>query len=154
MRLLITSCRPKLLAPTRKCVGAQLSIGCGKQLGNFRQQFITDRPCFNGLTLYRRQPWWQLHATLKVASRVVKPPRLPSVATFLQALIDRRRHTMTMNRQRPPTSTQPQVNDSRIYSSKVVPTIRVQLKDSDDDRVLLVNEKDFDPDRYVRLELP
>ena len=57
-----------------------------------------------------------------------------------------------MNRQRPPTSTQPQVNDSRIYSSKAVPTIRVRLKDSDDDRELLVNEKDFDADRYVRLD--
>ena len=59
---------------------------------------------------------------------------------------------MTMNRQRPPTSTQPQVNDSRIYSSKVVPTIKVQLKDSDDDRVLIINEQYFDPDRYVRLD--
>ena len=57
-----------------------------------------------------------------------------------------------MNRQRPPTSTQPQVNDSRIYSSKVVPTIKVQLKDSDDDRVLIINEQYFDPDHYVRLD--
>ncbi len=55
-----------------------------------------------------------------------------------------------MNRQRPPTSTHPQVNDSRIYSSKVLPTIRVKLKDSD--RELAINEKGFDPDRFVRLE--
>ena len=54
-----------------------------------------------------------------------------------------------MNRRRPPSSTQPQVNDSRIYSSKVLPTIRVKLKDND--RELTINEKDFDPDRFVRL---
>jgi hypothetical protein len=54
-----------------------------------------------------------------------------------------------MNRQRPPTSTQPQVNDSRIYSSKVLPTIRVKSKDGD--RELTINEKDFDGDRFVRL---
>ena len=57
-----------------------------------------------------------------------------------------------MNRQRPPTSTQPQVNDSRIYSSKVLPTIRIKLKDSNDDRELIINEKDFDSDRHVRLD--
>ena len=55
-----------------------------------------------------------------------------------------------MNRQRPPTSTQPQVNDSRIYSSKALPTIHVKLKGSD--RELAINEKDFDPDRFVRLD--
>ena len=55
-----------------------------------------------------------------------------------------------MNRQPPPTSTQPQVNDSRIYSSKVLPTIRVKLKDSDHE--LAINQKDFDPDRFVRLD--
>lgn len=57
-----------------------------------------------------------------------------------------------MNRQRPPSSTQPQVNDSRIYSSNALSTIRVKLKDSDDDRDLLVNERDSDPDRFVRLD--
>lgn len=56
-----------------------------------------------------------------------------------------------MNRQRPPTSTQPQVNDLRIYGAKVLPTVTVKLKDSDDDRELIINEKDFDDDRYVRL---
>ena len=54
-----------------------------------------------------------------------------------------------MNRQKLPTSTQPQVNDSRIYSSKVLPTIRVKLKDSG--RELAINEKDFDPDCITRL---
>lgn len=54
-----------------------------------------------------------------------------------------------MNRQRPPTSTQPQVNNSRIYSSKTLATIRVKSKDSD--RELAINEQDFDPDRIVRL---
>ena len=57
-----------------------------------------------------------------------------------------------MNILKPPTSTQPQINDSRLYSSKVVPTIRVRLKDSDDGREMASNEKDFDPDRFVRLD--
>ena len=57
-----------------------------------------------------------------------------------------------MNRQQPPTSTQPQVNDSRIYSSKVLPTIRVKLKDDSDDRELTINETDFNPARFVRLD--
>ena len=57
-----------------------------------------------------------------------------------------------MNRQRPPTSTQPQVNDSRIYSSKAVSTIKVQLQGSDDDREILVNAQDFDPAKHVRVE--
>ena len=55
-----------------------------------------------------------------------------------------------MTRQRPPTSTQPQVNDSRIYSSKALPTIRVKLKNSG--RELAINEKDFDPGRHARLD--
>jgi len=57
-----------------------------------------------------------------------------------------------MNKQRPPTSTQPQVNDTRIYSSKVLPTIRVKLKVSNDDREMIIGEDDFDPDRHERLE--
>lgn len=57
-----------------------------------------------------------------------------------------------MNRQQPPTSTQPQVNDSRIYSSKVRPTVKVKLKDSDDGPELILNEQDFDPERHVRLD--
>ena len=151
MNLMNISCCPKLLAPTRSVWGPQFSIGCRKQLGNFRQQLLTDHPCFNGLPLYRRQLWWQLYATFKVASRVVEPRKLPTVATFLQVLIDRRRHTMTIG-SRPATSNKQQVNDSRIYSSKVVPVVPVQLKDSDDDREILVNQQDFDPDRYVRLD--
>jgi hypothetical protein len=54
-----------------------------------------------------------------------------------------------MNRQRPPTANQPQVNDSRIYSAKVLPTVKVKLKDSD--RELTINKSDFDPDRHERL---
>ena len=57
-----------------------------------------------------------------------------------------------MNRQRPPTPNQPQVNDTRIYSSKKLPTAKVRLKDSDDDREIIVNEKDFDRDRFVRMD--
>ena len=56
-----------------------------------------------------------------------------------------------MNRQNQPTANQPQVNDSRIYSSKILPTVRVKLKDGDEGRELAINEKDFDPDRFVRL---
>lgn len=57
-----------------------------------------------------------------------------------------------MNRPRPATSTQPQTDVTLgIYPSKVIPTIRVKLKDSDDDGELAINEKDFDIDRFVRL---
>ena len=52
----------------------------------------------------------------------------------------------------PPTSTQPQVNNLRIYSSKKCPTIRVTMKNSDDDDVLIINERDFDDGRHVRLD--
>ena len=49
-----------------------------------------------------------------------------------------------------PTSTQPEVDPTLgIYSSKKLPTIRVKLKGSDRD--LTINDKDFDPDRFVRL---
>ena len=58
-----------------------------------------------------------------------------------------------MNRQRPATSTQPQVDPTLgIYSSKAIPTVKVKLKDSDDDVELIINQKDFDDDRYVRLD--
>ena len=50
-------------------------------------------------------------------------------------------------------SNQPAVlRHTKVYGGKRIPTIRVRLKDSDDDRELLVNEKDFDADRYVRLD--
>ena len=55
-----------------------------------------------------------------------------------------------MNGQRPPTPNQPQVNDQRIYSSKKMPTVRVKLKGGD--KELVINQRDFDPDRYVRLD--
>ena len=58
-----------------------------------------------------------------------------------------------MNNQPPPTSTQPQVDVTlKIYSSKQLPTIRVKMKDGSDDRELTINEKDFDPERFVRLD--
>ena len=57
---------------------------------------------------------------------------------------------MNVNRQPPPTSTQPQPDLTlKIYSSKVVPTIRVKQKDND--REVTINEADFDPDRFVRV---
>ncbi len=52
-------------------------------------------------------------------------------------------------------SNQPEVlPHTKVYGGKRIPTIRVRLKDSDDDRVLIINKQDFDPDRHVRLELP
>jgi len=57
-----------------------------------------------------------------------------------------------INNLRPATSTQPQVDPTfRFYSPKKLPTIRVRLKDSSDDREMTIYEKDFDPDRFVRL---
>ncbi len=54
---------------------------------------------------------------------------------------------------RPATSTQPQIDPTlKIYSSKVVPTVRVKLMDSSDGREMDSSEKDFDPDRFVRLD--
>lgn len=41
---------------------------------------------------------------------------------------------------------------SKIYGAKKLPTIRVKLNDGDDDSILIVNERDFDPDRHVRLD--
>ncbi|MCZ6818532.1 MAG: hypothetical protein O7G31_03480 [Calditrichaeota bacterium] len=50
-------------------------------------------------------------------------------------------------------SNQPEVlPHTKVYGGKRIPTIRVQLNDSDDDRELLINQKDFDADRYVRLD--
>ena len=57
-----------------------------------------------------------------------------------------------MNRLQPPTANQPQVNDSRIYSAKVLPTVKVKLQDSDDGRELILNETDFDAECHVRLD--
>lgn len=50
------------------------------------------------------------------------------------------------------SANQPQPIPVKVYGSKVLPTIRVRLKDSDTDRVLIINEKEFDPDRYERLD--
>ena len=51
----------------------------------------------------------------------------------------------------PPTANQPQVDVTlKIYSSKAVPTIRV--KSVGGEREMTINEKDFDPDRFVRVE--
>ena len=52
-----------------------------------------------------------------------------------------------------PASSQPEVDSTlKIYSSKDFPTIPVKLKDSSDDLEMTINEKDFDPDRFVRLD--
>ena len=50
-------------------------------------------------------------------------------------------------------SNQPEVlPHTKVYGGKRIPTIRVKLKDSDYARELLINQKDFDADRYVRLD--
>lgn len=58
-----------------------------------------------------------------------------------------------MNKVTPPrNAAQPGLSSTLgIYGAKKLPTIRVRLKGSDDVRELLINEKDFDPDRFVRL---
>ena len=50
------------------------------------------------------------------------------------------------------SANQPEVIPTKIYGSKELPTIRVRLRDSDDDRVLIINQRAFDPDRFVRLD--
>ena len=50
------------------------------------------------------------------------------------------------------SANQPEVIPVKVYGSKVLPTLRVRLKDSDDNRELIVNAQDFDPDRHVRLD--
>ena len=50
-------------------------------------------------------------------------------------------------------SNQPEVlPHTKVYGGKRIPTIRVQLKDSDDDREILVNAQDFNPAKHVRVE--
>lgn len=41
---------------------------------------------------------------------------------------------------------------SKIYGAKKLPTISVTLKDSDDDRLVIVNQSDFDPDLHERVD--
>ena len=50
------------------------------------------------------------------------------------------------------SANQPEVIPVKVYGSKVLSTVRVRLKNSADDRVLIINEKEFDPDRYERLD--
>ena len=57
-----------------------------------------------------------------------------------------------MSSQPPPTSTQPQTDETlKIYSSKALPTVKVKLKDSSENRELTINKKDLDPGFFVRL---
>ncbi len=50
-------------------------------------------------------------------------------------------------------SNQPEVlPHTKVYGGKRIPTIRVRLKSGSDDRVLIINEQDFDPAMYVRVE--
>lgn len=53
----------------------------------------------------------------------------------------------------PRNAAQPGISSTlKIYGAKALPTIRVRLKDGDDDREILINAKDFDPDRCERLD--
>ena len=53
----------------------------------------------------------------------------------------------------PRNAAQPGLSSTlKIYGSKVLPTIRVKLKDNDDDRVLIINEKDFVDEKYLRVD--
>ena len=50
-------------------------------------------------------------------------------------------------------SNQPTVlPNTKVYGGKRIPTIRVKLKSGSDDRVLIINQRDFDGDRHVRVE--
>ena len=42
------------------------------------------------------------------------------------------------------------VKGTRVYGQRLTPTVRVRLTDSD--RELVIEEKDFDPDRHERLD--
>lgn len=61
-----------------------------------------------------------------------------------------------MNNVTPPrNAAQPGLSSTlKIYGAKKLPTIRVKLKDGNDDREILINEKDFDHSRFVRLNRP
>ena len=50
------------------------------------------------------------------------------------------------------SANQPKVIPTKSYGSKVLQTVRVRFKDSVDDRELLVNEKDFDDERYEKVD--
>ena len=52
-----------------------------------------------------------------------------------------------------PTSNQPQVDPTlKIYGSKVLPTLKVRLKDSDGDRVMIISKKDFDAEKFLHVD--
>lgn len=49
-------------------------------------------------------------------------------------------------------SNQPEVlPHTKVYGQRLTATVRVKLKVSDDDREMIIGEKDFDPDRHERL---
>ena len=49
------------------------------------------------------------------------------------------------------SANQPEVIPIKVYGSKVLPTLRVRLKNSDDYRELIVNAQDFDAAVHERL---
>ena len=49
-------------------------------------------------------------------------------------------------------SNQPEpLSHVKVYGNKNPATVRVRLKDSDENRELIINATDFDPDRHERL---
>ena len=62
--------------------------------------------------------------------------------------------TIYGSKKRPPldSANQPEVIPNKVYGAKVLPTIRVRLKDSDDNRELIINADSYDPDIYEKLK--
>lgn len=50
------------------------------------------------------------------------------------------------------SSNQPEVIPNKVYGGKKLPTIRVRLKDSDDDREFIIDKNDFDSDIHEKVE--
>ena len=50
------------------------------------------------------------------------------------------------------SANQPEVIPTKTYGSKVLPTVKVRLKNSDDDLEIIVNERDFDDEKYLRVD--
>ena len=50
------------------------------------------------------------------------------------------------------SSNQPEVIPNKVYGGKKLQTIRVRLKDSDDDREFIIDKNDFDSDIHEKVE--
>ena len=53
----------------------------------------------------------------------------------------------------PRNAAQPGISSTlTIYGARKLPTVRVKLKNHDDDRVLIINQTDFDPGLHEKVE--